>query len=173
MDLLVDQDSPRGSQSICGASHRQDLKAEGCWEAEGCWVLEGCWELTAHRPEELFLRSFCLPRAGRIPSSRMRLKLLEWWRFWNWLKARRGKVHRERRLGLSLPLPCMVSSGQRAHRLCWSPTLEELQPGELSQNPRCLSWLLGTRPNHQERLRFRGWRWDFPFPFSHPLVVVV
>lgn len=144
-----------------GASHRRDLK------------VEGCWELTAHRPEALFSRSFCFPYAGCIPSSPMRPKLLEWWRFWSWLKARRGKVHGERTLGPGLPFPRTMSFEQRAHRLCWSPTLEELQPGEMRQDPRCLSWLPGTCPNHQERLRFRVWRLDFPFPFSHPLVVVV
>ena len=81
----MDQDSPRGSQSICRASHRQDLKAEGCWEAErywvpegcweaegywvpeGCWEAEGywvpecCWEPTAHRPEELLIFKVVLP----------------------------------------------------------------------------------------------------------------
>ena len=69
----MDQDSPHGSQSICRASHRQDLKAEGCWEAErywvpeGCWEAEGywvpecCWEPTAHRPEELLIFKIVSP----------------------------------------------------------------------------------------------------------------
>lgn len=118
-----------------GASHTRDLK------------VEGCWELTAHRPEALFSRSFAL-YAGCIPSSPMRPKLLEWWRFWSyWRQEEEKSTGKNAGPGASLsPHDVLWTESTQAladHRL-----LRNSSPGDETgpQVPQLATW---DPPNHQ------------------------
>lgn len=121
-----------------GASHRRDLK------------VEGCWELTAHRPEALFSRSFCFPYAGCIPSSPDETKTAGMMKVLELAEGKEEEKSRERTLGLQVsPFPARCPLN-REHRLCWSPSSGGTPAREMRTGPQVPQLAAGTCPNHQE-----------------------
>ena len=128
---LRDTGYQRDARRLRDTGYRRDA---GRLRDTGYQSVAGSRQHTGQR-NYLFSRSFRLPHAGCVPSSPMRLKLLEWWRFWSWLEARRGKVHRERTLGPGLPLPCVASSEQRAQGSADHRLWRNSNSGSLARTP--------------------------------------